>query len=220
MTDLPATHFLLFGLVHPLTQNKGNTIFVALGTSNQDSQPYAWARSLTSIGCFSIGAWFFSRASRVLGSRSRISLAASFFIQATFLLITAALLQTRKVSQIAPTNGKATHWDNEVPIVLLSFQAAGQIVASRTLGFNEVPTVVITSLLCDLLSDKALFTLKNAKRDRRILAFVFTLVGGIGGGWITKAGGNLSYSLWVAAGIKYGIACSWMFWNGELTSAA
>lgn len=33
------------------------------------------------------------------------------------------------------------------------FQSAGQIMASRALGFSEIPTVVITSLLCDLVLD-------------------------------------------------------------------
>jgi hypothetical protein len=40
----------------------------------------------------------------------------------------------------------------EVPIILLSLLSGVQIVASRALGFNEIPTVV-TSLLCDLTSD-------------------------------------------------------------------
>ncbi|OKL63975.1 hypothetical protein UA08_00808 [Talaromyces atroroseus] len=193
----------------------GNTIFVGLGTSNQDTQPYAWARSITSIVCFALGALFFARIGSILGPKARLSLIGSFFVQASLILITAALLQAGVVSQAAPTFGEPLNWDNEVPIVLLAFQSAGQIVASRALGFNEVPTVVITSLLCDLMSDPSLFKLQNVKRDRRVIAFLLTLVGAISGGWITKASGSLSVSLWVAAGIKYAIAFSWMVWRQD-----
>lgn len=108
-----------------------------------------------------------------------------------------------------------TQWDQEVPIVLLSLQSAGQIVASRALGFNEIPTVVITSLLCDLMSDPKLFLLRNEKRDRRVIAFVLTLVGAIVGGWVTKATGQIGPVLWLAAGIKFIVAFAWGFWKAE-----
>lgn len=196
----------------------GNTIFVGLGTSNQDNQPYAWAHSITSIASFALGALFFARTGRILGPKVRLSLIGSFSIQASLLLISAALLQSGVVSQATPTFGEPVHWNNEVPIALLGFQSAGQIVASRALGFNEVPTVVITSLLCDLMSDPSLFTLQNVKRDRRVVGFLLTLVGAISGGWITKGAGNLAASLWVAAGIKYGIAFSWVLWKKDLES--
>ena len=88
------------------------------------------------------------------------------------------------------------------PIALLSFQSAGQIVAARALGVMEVPTVVVTSLLCDLWGDQKLFARSNKKRDRRVAAFLLTLVGGITGGWISKATGGVSASLWIAGGVK------------------
>lgn len=86
-------------------------------------------------------------------------------------------------------------------------------MASRALGFNEIPTVVITSLLCDLMSDPKLFLLRNEKRDRRMIAFVLTLVGAIVGGWVTKATGDIAPILWLAAGIKFIVALAWGFWR-------
>lgn len=133
------------------------------------------------------------------------------------LIITAALVQSGAIPGIhrLAGDGAETKWSQEAPIVLLSIQSAGQIVASRALGYNEVPTVVITSLLCDLVSDPKLFLLQNAKRDRRIVAFTLTLVGAITGGWITKATGDIYAVMWLAAGIKFVISMAWMFWEED-----
>lgn len=140
----------------------------------------------------------------------------SFLIQACLIVITAGLVQGGVISSaMAADQLQETQWDQEVPIVLLSLQSAGQIVASRALGFNEIPTVVITSLLCDLMSDPKLFLLRNEKRDRRVIAFVLTLVGAIVGGWVTKATGQIGPVLWLAAGIKFLVAFSWGFWRAE-----
>lgn len=130
-------------------------------------------------------------------------------------MITAGLVQGGVIAG-APSgsslHGAETQWTQEAPIVLLSIQSAGQIVASRSLGFNEIPTVVITSLLCDLMSDPKLFLLRNEKRDRRVVAFTLTLVGAIAGGWITKGTGDICAALWLGAGIKLAISVAWVFW--------
>lgn len=194
----------------------GNTIFVGLGASNQNPRPFGWARSLTSIGCFVIGCFLFARLNRIIGAQRRGCLMLSFLIQASIIVITAALVQGGVVSSAFDDDDASqstTRWDQEVPIVLLSLQSAGQIVASRALGFNEIPTVVITSLLCDLMSDPKLFFLRNEKRDRRVIAFVLTLVGAIIGGWVTKATEDIAPILWLSAGIKFIMAFSWGFWK-------
>jgi hypothetical protein len=130
----------------------------------------------------------------------------SFLIQASTILITAGLIQVGVIStDLESQSQEKTQWIQEVPIILLSLQSSGQIVASRALGFNEIPTVVITSLLCDLMSDPKLFLLRNGKRDRRIVAFVLTL--------ITKATGQIVPVLWLSAGIKMLIVIAWGFWQ-------
>lgn len=188
---------------------------MGLGASNQNPRPFGWARSLTSIGCFVLGCFLFARLNRIIGARRRGCLMLSFIIQASIIVVTAALVQGGVVSSALDddTSRSITRWDQEVPIVLLSLQSAGQIVASRALGFNEIPTVVITSLLCDLMSDPKLFLLRNEKRDRRMIAFVLTLVGAIVGGWVTKATGDIAPILWLAAGIKFIVALAWGFWR-------
>ncbi|KAJ5498759.1 hypothetical protein N7453_007810 [Penicillium expansum] len=191
-----------------VSMQTGNTIFVGLGASHQNLRPYGWARSLTSIGCFILGSFIFARLHRVLGPRRRVSLMLSFLLQASIILLTAGLVQGGAVSSTLAGKGSQTAppWDQEVPIVLLSIQAAGQIVASRALGYNEIPTVVITSLLCDLM---------NVKRDRRIIAFVLTLVGAIVGGWVTKVTGGVAPILWLSAGIKGLLVLAWAFWKAK-----
>lgn len=122
----------------------------------------------------------------------------SFLIQASIILITASPIEIGIISSTLDSQSKgATKWNHEVPIVLLSLQLEGQIVASRALGFIEIATVVITSLLCNLVSDPKLFLLRNEKRDRRVVAFVLTLVGAIVGGWVTKVRRNRAHSLFV-----------------------
>ena len=112
--------------------------------------------------------------------------------------------------------GDPIHWISVLPLGLLSFGMAGQIVASRTLGLNEVPTVVLTSVYTDLISDAQLVAplTHNVKRNRRALAVITLLVGSIIGGWIGKTEG-LTPVLWMTAGIKAIIAVSWAFWRGN-----
>lgn len=199
----------------------GNTIFLALGASNQNIKPYDWARSLCSIGCFATGAVFFSRLHRHLAPRptQRGVLALGFLVQAACVCVSAALAEAGAVNQRQVEEGEHTDWREMAPIALLSFQAAGQIVASRVLGVNEVPTVVITSLMCDLMSDPKLLTgpvlTGNRKRNNRVAGFVLTLVGSIIGGWMLKATGQVQPVLWFVFAIKFVISIGWVVWKGQ-----
>lgn len=245
----------------------GNTIFLALGASDQNAKPYVrqpfcnlsprvfakatvspgllpwtpsllrannthfrshkpqdWARSLCSIGCFAVGAFFFSRLHRILSPRhpQRGSLTIGFSIQAACVCVAAALIQAGAVNQQQSDDG-ATDWREIAPIALLSFQAAGQIVASRVLGVNEIPTVVITSLLCDLMSDPNLATVPvfhgHRKRNNRVAGFVLTLVGSILGGWMLKGTAQVQPVLWLVFGIKITIAMAWAVWKSPESKA-
>lgn len=100
-----------------------------------------------------------------------------------------------------------------LPLSFLAFQSGGQIVTSRLLGFNEVPTTVLTSVYCDLASDPGLFKADNVKRNRRAAAVISILIGGIVGGWISRSAVGLSTNLWIAAAIKMSISLSWSLWT-------
>ncbi|KAI1409565.1 hypothetical protein F5Y13DRAFT_170152 [Hypoxylon sp. FL1857] len=198
-----------------VSMQTGNTVFVALGTSGQNNKPFGWARSLCSIGCFTVGCLAFSRLHKLTGGgRMRRTLLLSFLLQTVCVVVAATIIQTGIVDGTYPSMRDPADVDfvELAPVALLSFQAAGQIVNSRGLGISEVPTVVITSLLCDLVSDERILEpiRKNVKRNRRALAFVLTLLGAICGGWISKATGAVQPSLWFVGAIKGAITLSWL----------
>jgi hypothetical protein len=193
----------------------GNTIFVGLGASGQNARPFGWARSLMSIACFMFGSISFSRLNHLLGPLKRGTLCLSFLLQTLMIFVAASLIESDVVDGHLPVTSFAVRWNQLAPITLLSFQAAGQIVGSRALGYGELPTVVITSLLCDLFSDRDLLAPinSNVKRNRRVLGFTLTLVGAIAGGWVSKASKGVQSSLWVAGSIKFVITFLWMIWS-------
>lgn len=178
------------------------------------NKPYGWAKSLMSIVCFGLGALFFSRFCRYLSPLRRRTLVLSFLTQSTFILVTAAIIEGGVVDGSSPRVSQEVNWRQLIPIALLSFQSAGQMVGSRILNISEIPTVVVTSVLCDFASDPKLTDplRANAKRNRRVLGFLGILVGAVAGGWIFKSAGQIQSVLWIAGGIKLLITLSWMLW--------
>jgi hypothetical protein len=121
---------------------------VALGTSGQNSKPFGWARSLCSIGCFTIGCLVFARLHKFVGgARLRRTLLLSFLLQTLCVLVAAAIIQGGVIDGSYPSqrDPNDVNFTELAAVALLSVQAAGQIVNSRGLGVSEVPTVVITS---------------------------------------------------------------------------
>ena len=193
----------------------GNTIFLGLGAStSHENDSYGWAKSGTSILCFTIGAGFFARFCRFLGPGKRKTFVLSFLLQCVLIWAMAGVVQGKAVVGDISTVMQSINWREELPIALLSFQAAGQIVCSRNLAMSELPTVVLTSVMCDFASDPKILDgpTKNIKRNRRLFGFVCLLVGAIVGGWIGKATGGVQYVLWLAGGVKFSLALAWIFW--------
>jgi hypothetical protein len=104
-----------------------------------------------------------------------------------------------------------------VPLAMLAFQFGGQIVTSRVLGVNEVPTNVLTSLYCDLLSDPGLLAPlgKNFKRNRRVASICLLVGGGVAGGWLQRSRAGMSAALWIAGGVKVVISAVWLLWRSR-----
>ena len=141
-----------------------------------------------------------------------MTLSSSFLIQAVFVLVSAALVETGTIDGEVNVSVRTIKWLEEIPIAMLSFQSAGQMVTSRILGLNEIPTVVLTSVFCDFASDPELGKKNNLRRNRRALAFTGILIGAIVGGWIAKASGGMESVVWIAAGIKLLITFAWVLW--------
>ncbi|KAF9884447.1 hypothetical protein FE257_001778 [Aspergillus nanangensis] len=203
-----------------LAMQTGNTIFLGLGASSQPvGKPWGWLKSLVSILAFFIGALIFSNATRRAGARQRGTLFVSFMVQTILIVIAVALIEGDLIPHTSD-DSKLTGGPlflELIPIALLAFQSAGSITSSRSLGFNEIPTVVLTSVYFDVASDPKLGDVptKNPKRNRRIGGVVMLLVGAIVGGWLSRSSGGMQSALWMAAGFKFVIGLAWLVWKGE-----
>lgn len=137
------------------------------------------------------------------------------------ILIAAAIVQGGVADGSLNTITNDIDWRSELPIALLSFQSAGQIVGSRVLNLAEIPTVVLTSMLHDVATDPKLLASPrtNVKRNRRVLAFLGILVGAVAGGFVSEATGRIQIPLWIAGGFKLVVTIAWTVWPERRSSA-
>jgi uncharacterized membrane protein YoaK (UPF0700 family) len=186
-------------------------------------------KSLLAIVCFMLGAFCFSTFHRKLGPTHKGTLVSSFLFQA-IVTLTVAILVTTKVVSNHVSDRKADHpeagvwiltmarvinWNDLAPISLLSFQAAGQIVTSRVLRHNDLTTAVVTSMLCDMMSDAHLLTggvLEDSRRNRRAASAVLLFLGAIVGGVLTRSWVGLAGVLFIAAALKVLMVLTWLLW--------
>lgn len=195
----------------------GNTIFLGLGASSQPTnKPWGWLKSLISIIAFFLGATTFSNSTRLAGPLRRGTLFTTFTIQSILIFIAVSLIEADLIPHTAAdanlTGGPL--FLELIPIALLAFQSAGSIAVTRALGFNEIPSVVLTSVYFDLASDPALVTgvAGNVKRNRRAGAVVMLVVGAIVGGWLSRSAGGMESALWISGGIKFLLGVVWFGW--------
>lgn len=140
----------------------------------------------------------------------------SFLLQTLAIVIAAALVQTKIVSK-KPEDPFASihgHWSQLGPLALLAFQAAGQIVTSRKVELDALPTLVLTTALCDLVMDPHLFVgiEKNTLRNKRAAMIVSLILGAMTSGGIMKTVG-IADALWVACALKAAITIAWILWK-------
>lgn len=146
----------------------------------------------------------------------------SFLLQTVLMIVTTALISSGVVSKektARPGNDgdRGTfEWIELCPIALLAFQSAGQVVASRVLKYNAMPTVVLTSLYCDLMSDPHLLTaglFEDPDRNRRFISAVMLFVGATVGGALTKSSVGFDGALWIATAVKGLMVLAWLLWR-------
>jgi uncharacterized membrane protein YoaK (UPF0700 family) len=181
------------------------------------------------ITFFMLGALCFSTLHRKLGPTRKGILVTSFLFQATITLMVAILVTTKVVSSHVTdrkrdnpeegvwvlTMSRGINWKDLAPISLLAFQAAGQIVSSRALRHSDLPTAVVTSMLCDMMSDAHLLTggvFEDSKRNRRMASAVLLFLGAIVGGVLTRSWVGLAGVLFIAAGLKSLMVLAWLLW--------
>lgn len=211
---LDSTVFYAYGTF--VSGQTGNTILFGLGasTSHTTDRPYRWAKSLIAIVAFLTGCVVFATTTRKLGNRRRGTMILSFVTQATVVLLAAGFIQAEVVEGRLHRMNNEIDWRQALPIALLSFQSAGQIVASRALGHDTIPTVVLTSMLHDIATDPRLLVrwFDNEKRNQRVGAFVAAVLGAVAGGFLSVSTGKMQSSLWVVGGLKMAIAGAWAVW--------
>ena len=205
----------------------GNTIFAGLGVSDLPSNvpKHTWVKSFVAIMAFCCGAFVFSRYHRYLGPLKRWVVMSSFMIQTGFMIVTASLISSGVIPKpnrdlVADGHGRGTFsWIELCPIALLAFQSAGQIVASRVLKYNAMPTIVLTSLYCDLMSDPNLLTaglFEDPDRNRRAVGAVMLFVGATIGGALMKSDVGYSGALWIATAVKGSMVLAWLVWKQKV----
>lgn len=189
---------------------QGNTIFLALGVAGlpKNGAPLQWLRSLLAISTFMLGSLLSSAVTRPFGSTRRLSLSLSFLLQGLSILVAAILIATEVIPENNPNNNRIL-----IGIPILAWQFGAQVVASRALGYSEIPTTVLTSVYNDLASDPDLWSWKNAKRNRRAAAAVMVLVGGICGGWLSRLKGGFNIVLWLGGVIKVVLGLGWLVFD-------
>ena len=219
---LDSTVFYAYGTF--VSGQTGNTVLFGLGasTAHTTNRPYRWAKSLLAIVCFSWGCAIFAYTTRALGNRRRGTMMMSFVVQGGIVLLAAGFIQAKVVEGRLHLLNDEIDWFQCLPIALLSFQSAGQIVASRALGHVTIPTVVLTSLIHDVAADPRLFVKRaeNPERFQRLGAFAAVLIGAVAGGFLSVTTGKMQSTLWLVGGLKLFIAGMCWFWpsaqdNGE-----
>ncbi|KAH8734673.1 hypothetical protein BGZ61DRAFT_473383 [Ilyonectria robusta] len=196
-----------------VSMQTGNTVYVGLGLASLVSTTTSprLFKSAVSISSFCVGSFLFARFHRFFSPRRRWVLCASFAAQA-LLTIAAALITTT----YPPTgNEDPFAWNVLVPIALIAFQSCGQAVASRALRQNAFISVVLTSIYCDLFSDRDLFALHNVGRNRRVVAPLLLVLGAVLGGLFANSSVGIAGALWLAAGLKFCMVVTWFFWPAE-----
>ena len=141
-----------------------------------------------------------------------MSLCGSFLVQGGFILICAILLARITIPQ-STGNSKSNLFFIVIP--LLASQFGAQVATSRTLGYHEIPTTVLTSLYSDFSSDPDLFVLKNPRRDRRALAAIMMFLGGVSGAFLSWLPNGFRTVLWLGGTIKIVIAFLWLTFDEQ-----
>lgn len=111
-----------------------------------------------------------------------------------------------------------------VPLGLIAFQSGGQAVISRVLKYGSLTSVVLTSIYCDLFSDKEVFAAftEHAERNRRMAAPLLVLLGAVIGAIWAHTSVGLMGAMWTAAALKFCVIVAWCLWKAEkdMTSTA
>lgn len=230
----------------------GNTIFAALGLGGlpQTAHPHQFVKSFVAIGSFCLGALFFNFIHRIptgisqpTNLRHRGMFALSFLIQTTLIFIAAALVSSGVVSNKpfvigqfssgSQTTGEVDighrNYMDLIPIIILSFEAAGQVCLSRVLSLLELPTIVLSTLYHDWAGDlwgtrqlwrqsssvKDFVLVQGRRQNKRFASIIALFLGGIVGGEMYKTKPQMAGALFLAGAIKLAMTAAFVLWKKQ-----
>lgn len=239
-----------------MTTYVGNTIFVALGIMGLPHTTHfqQYFKSITAIVSFNLGSLFFNILHRLPvalaehpHSRLRFILLLSYAFQAAFTLVAVVLVTTGHVSSrpyvaqefssgVSEAHGgltwSYTNYLDLLPIACLAIAASGQVCVSRVLGYNEMPTHVVSALYHDFTGDllgmrrawvqSTSFRgfLYNTRREwMRFACLAAFFLGALVGGSFYKSHAGMDGALWVVFGIRCLCLVGLWYWPAEQTAA-
>lgn len=159
----------------------------------------------------------------------------------TLLIIAAAALATSGVISNQPfivgQFSSGSHTSEEIneghqnyldllPIVILAFEAAGQVCLSRVLSLIELPTIVLSTLYHDWTADllctrqiwrqssgvKEFVFVYGRRQNKRLASILALFLGAFVGGEMFKSKIGMAGGLWLAAALKAGIIFAFSLW--------
>lgn len=196
-----------------VSMQTGNSIYLGLGLTQADPS-HRWVKSGLSIASFCAGSFFFGAFYRYCGrfTRRRWILCASFLLQ--MLLVAMAALIVTLDHRHHPNSGPE-NWRVLVPLCLVAFQSSGQAVTSRVLEWQELPSVVLTVVYCELFSNPIGVNLEQGRRGAAVLCLgLGTLLGGV---WVKSTSTiGLAGALWTAVALKGVTSSAWLVWPASV----
>lgn len=163
----------------------------------------------------------------------------SFAIQTSFIITAAALVTSGLVSTYPFVPGtfssgssrvdEENNWIDVIPIIILAFQAAGQVCLSRVLSLIELPTIVVSTLYHDYVADTLAYRqlwrqsssvsnflfVQGRRQNKRLASIVALFLGGVVGGEMYKSRVGMAGALWLAAALKCAIVIAFAVWRKE-----
>lgn len=202
-----------------VSMQTGNTVYIGLGLAGAGSNGNKrWIKSSTSLFCFCVGSFLFSRYQRMYQPKRRWVLTASFALQAVFVI--AAAIIVGHMDAAGAAEGGELRWQVLLPIAIIAFQSSAQAQISRALGYNALTSVVLTSIYCDLFGDQKLFEplTKNVSRNQRIAAPVMLCFGAFLGGRWAQTETGMAGALWTAAFVKVVALVACVLWPRKVAA--
>lgn len=189
-----------------VSKQTGNAVMITLW-ANQHAQVSGGVEANVgfSIIFFIIGSIFFGHVGHMVKQRRRAWLLFSNFIQTIVVFTAVAIRYTVEHSDIGVIA--------VVVVSLLAFACGGQISLALCVKLPELNTTMVTGTLIQLSTDRKIFQLHNAARNRRLCFFIALVAGAfVGAASAQYASASLSMALFGA--VKAIVMVSFLFNHG------